>query len=69
MIQYEDGRMTITCDDCGTIDYYDGSWQGCLDSSRDKDWISIHDDKDGWLNFCCCECKDDYFSDSRRDED
>jgi len=67
MIKYKDSRMVIDCDNCGISDYYEGTYKGCLDRAKNNDWISVKDTNDEWINFCCCECKDEY--DSSRDLD
>jgi hypothetical protein len=67
MIDYYDedlGTMTMTCDECGDEDVFDGSWQDCIEEAKAQGWKITSYTRYGkrskeWIHACpdCTEMK------------
>ena len=58
MVEYSNGDecMQMSCDECGTVNEFYGSWQDCIKEAKSNGW-RIYKDGDDWVHICD-ECKE-----------
>ena len=59
MIDYKerDQSMEMICEECTSNEFFDGSWQSCINQAKAASWF-VKKITGAWLHFCSQACFD-----------